>query len=223
MRKVHNTIKRHLIENVSFTGAKVLDVGCGNGGDLFKWRDSHVNLWACDPDKKSLTEARRRAGTDTNIHFFNGDVNACRESGFDIICYNFSFQYTFSTRDLFIQTMNSIHRVSKIGTLVVGIIPDSTYILSSQLKRNFGDNVYFTRDETTGVGDFGEMLNVYIGDTLYYKNGPIAEPIAYKDVIITEFENRGFVLEKWLPIIPYFTGTISELYSEFSFRKITSV
>ena len=221
MRKLHNTIKRQLIEDVSFDGAKVLDVGCGNGGDLFKWVP-RVNLWACDPDKKSLAEARRRS-KGLQVNFFTGDVNSCKESGFDIICYNFSFQYTCASRELFTKTMDSIYRVSKIGTLVVGIIPDSTYILNSPLRLDYGDNVYIERDDTTGFGEFGELLNVYIGDTLYYKNGPVSEPIAYKDVIITEFEKRGFILEKWYPMIPHFTGTISELYSEFSFKKITNI
>ena len=57
IRKAHNLVKRNLIQKVVPTGAHVLDVGCGRGGDLQKWAHCAVKLDACDPDKGALEEA----------------------------------------------------------------------------------------------------------------------------------------------------------------------
>ena len=61
IRRLHNDEKRNLIASIAREGDSVLDVGCGFGGDLQKWRHARVNLSMCEPDAEALEEAKNRA------------------------------------------------------------------------------------------------------------------------------------------------------------------
>ncbi len=53
------------------------------------------------------------------------------------------------------------------------------------------------RSPSTGHGEFGEKLFVFLADTPYYKEGPKPEPIAYKDLLVTHLEQMGVYLDEW--------------------------
>ena len=220
LRKLHNNIKRQLIQSVSSPGLHILDVGCGRGGDAFKWLDCKVNITMCDPDEELLNEAKRRCWK-RPIEFYHGDISSTPVSPYDIICYNFSFQYTFESDSLFYKTIKCVHERSKIGTKLVGIIPDSGFILN-HIKYTDNNGNYFLRNvDKTGNGEFGEKIWVCVKDTVYYQNDtPIPEPIAYKDLMITELETLGWSLDVWEPIVHHVTGLITDMYSKFIFTRI---
>ncbi len=219
LRKLHNNIKRQLIQTVSQRGCTVLDVGCGRGGDAFKWLDCEVTLTMCDPDEELLNEAKRRCWK-RPVEFYLGDISSTPLSTYDVICYNFSFQYTFESDALFYKTLQCIHERSKVGTKFVGVIPDSGFILH-HLKYTDSVGNYFIRSEHTGNGSFGENIWVCVKGTVYYQNNdPISEPIAYKDIMITEFESIGWSLDVWEPIVHHTTGLITDMYSKFIFTRI---
>ena len=55
MRKYHNKVKRQMIIKAKDKGAKILDIGTGQGGDLNKWRRaSHV--FCVEPSKEATEE-----------------------------------------------------------------------------------------------------------------------------------------------------------------------
>lgn len=219
IRKLHNNIKRHLIQSVAVPKSSVLDVGCGRGGDLFKWLDCKVKLTACDPDEKLLNEAKRRCGSKP-VKFYSGDIHSTPIEPYDVICYNFSFHYTFQTEKCFMDALQAICERSKPGTKFIGIIPDSGFIIQHLKYTDVAGN-YFMRSENTGNGSFGEILWVCVKDTLYYENDePIPEPIAYKDIMITEFESRGWALDMWQPMVHHTTGLITDMYAQFIFTRI---
>ena len=82
IRKSHNLVKRYLIQRVvgTFRGStpRVLDAGCGFGGDIKKWMmlQNGVKLDMCDPSSEALNEAKSRANSMryTSINFFCGDI-----------------------------------------------------------------------------------------------------------------------------------------------------
>lgn len=220
LRKLHNNAKRALIQSVAFTGAHVLDVGCGRGGDAFKWLDCKVNLTMCDPDEELLNEAKKRCWK-RPVTFHLGDVTLTPVHTYDIICYNFSLQYIFSTESLFKETIRCIHERSKVGTKFIGTVPDSGFILHHTKFKDSHGNYFMRNEKTTGNGEFGETVWVCVKNTLYYQDDdPIAEPIAYKDVLITELESIGWSLDIWQPMVHHVTGMITDMYSQFIFTRI---
>lgn len=215
MRKVHNLIKRRLIEAHVYPGVRVLDVGCGQGGDILKWG---VPIHACDPDKKSLYEAVRR-GKSTDSKFFIGDIRSVPENVYDVVCYNFSFQYCFESSQLFHETLEALVKRTTKGSKLIGIVPDSELAFEKYPK-------WVDRDGNTveylgpPLGEFGDKMQVEVVGAPYYRSGPKSEPIAYKDRMITELTRRGFELVHWAPISSHTTGLLTDIYSEFIFVRI---
>jgi ubiquinone/menaquinone biosynthesis C-methylase UbiE len=213
LRRLHNSEKRKLIESVAKPGYSVLDVGCGFGGDLQKWNGVGVNISMCEPSEEALKEAKSRAkNMKIRVNFYHGDIHACPNRKYDIICYNFALHYIFQSHGLFMSTLREIKKRMKPGGMCIGIIPDSEKILfKTPLHDTYGN---FFKMKSTSNGDFGEKLFVHLVDTPYYADGPKSEQIAHKDLLVTHMENNGFSMELWEGLSG---NPISELYSKFMF------
>jgi SAM-dependent methyltransferase len=219
IRRYHNDVKRELIQRCVQTGSSVLDVGCGFGGDLHKWVSSGVRtLDMCDPSAEALAEARSRASNIKGIDpvMYHGDILSCPSNKrYDVVCYNFSLHYIFAHEKLFRQSVRSIRDKLKPGGKLIGVIPDSESILMNTPFRDKLGN-FFIRKDTTGFGNFGEKVFVMLVDTPFYNGEAKSEPIAYKDLLITELLNNGFKLEEWVALDGC---TLSSLYSRFIFVR----
>lgn len=215
VRQYHNLVKRQLIQSVTQPGFSVLDVGCGFGGDLQKWVHAGVrSLDMCDPIPDALAEAKSRASKMTlRPTFYPGDILDCPSNKkYDVICYNFSLHYIFESKKLFLDTVRAIKTRLKFGGRLIGVIPDSeSIIMNTPFEDALGNRMYLEKDFT---GDFGEYLAVYLTDTPFYKSGPRKEPLAYKDLLITHFEEQGLHLEKWEQLEG---SRLSRMYSQFIF------
>lgn len=221
LRKYHNELKRHFIADVVKEGQLILDAGCGCGGDLLKWSRHNVVVYGCDPNAESIKEAKRRVKSTklkTEVHFFNGDISSTPVQDYDIICYNFSIHYVFASEELFMKTLKNIKDRSKIGTKVIGVVPDSNEILLAPIFKRDQNGNEFTKGKLDG--NFGNLVKFCIAGSPYYKNGPITEPVCYKDLLVTYMERQGFELELWTPFVSFPTGLISDLYAKFIFTRI---
>ena len=167
----------------------------------------------CDPEPSALIEARSRAkNMHIRVNFYEGDIHNCPNRKFDIVCFNFSLHYIFATKSLFTSSLREIKKRVKPGGLLIGIIPDSEKIIFKTPYLDEAGNFFKMKDH--GNGGFGEKLFVHLTDTPYYAEGPKAEPVAYKDLLVTHLEDFGFRLQLWEGL----TGNpISELYSKFIF------
>ena len=217
IRKANNLIKRSLIERVTQgrKGLQVLDVGCGCGGDLHKWKAAGARVDMCDPDHDSLDEARRRAeGLKYRVKFIEGDVRACPKKNYDVVCFNFSLHYIFSDRDTFIQSVRAIRQRMKPGAVLIGCMPNAQHILDAlPFQDPLGNTVKACG--RVGFGDFGEQVEVRLVDTPFYSQGGRPEPLAYRDMLVAHLEKKGILLESW----EQFGGTpLQQLYSKFMFR-----
>ena len=185
IRRLHNDEKRALIELVTQKGDSILDVGCGFGGDLQKWKKVGANINMCEPNENALNEAKSRAkNMKIRVNFYHGDIHSCPNRKYDIVCYNFALHYIFEDRDMFINSLQAVKRRLKPGGRFIGIIPDS-------------EKLIFKTPMTDDMGNFFK-----------------SEPLAHKDLLITQLENTGFSMEKWEGLSG---NPITELYSKFIF------
>ena len=167
----------------------------------------------CDPDEKSLEEAKSRAkNLKIRVNFYNGDIFNCPNRRYNVVCFNFSLHYIFASEKLFKESIREIKKRMKPGGKLIGIIPDSEkIIMKTPLQDDMGN---FFKLKEHGNGGFGEKLFVHLIDTPYYSDGPKSEPVAYRDHRIHELESNGFTLTLWENL----SGShISELYSKFMF------
>jgi SAM-dependent methyltransferase len=219
IRKFHNQVKSDLIKRTVKTGDHILDVGCGCGGDILKWKHNTIYVDLCDPDPDSLDEARQRSAAVgwSRSRFHLGDVLSCPDKLYNVICYNFSIQYIFSKREYFEKSIKAIKNRLSPGGLLIGCVPNSDMIL---MHPKFTDSLgnFFVRKDKTGNGCFGEKVYVNLSDTPYYNEGPRSEPIAYKDILIAELEKHGIVLCEWTPFWRF--SDLSRMYCSFIFQYI---
>jgi len=222
IRKLHNNVKRDLISMVA--KGDVLDIGCGRGGDLSKFKHCHevssVYMW--DPDPDMVMEARKRSETldINNVYFGVGDITKCPEETFDSICFNFSLQYIFKTEKLFQKSIFEIQKRMKKGGILFGCIPDSFKIITmTPLNDSYGNSV-IRKIQESGNGHFGEKVFVKL-DSPYYDNEYKAEPIAYKDYLIDELSKYSIFLKEWSTLTNDINcPQITKLYAKFIFVKI---
>lgn len=213
LRRAHNDAKRALIQSVTESGNSILDVGCGFGGDLQKWHKAGANMSMCDPVATALNEARERAkNMRLRVNFYEGDIHACPNRKYDIVCYNFSLHYIFATRELFQSSLHEIRKRVKPGGKLVGIIPDSEKIIWNTPYVDDLGNFFKLKNQANG--EFGDKLFVNLADTPFYADGPKSEPVAYKDMLVTKLEEAGFRLNLWESLDG---NPISQLYSKFIF------
>lgn len=222
LRKFHNFEKFKLIRKVTQRpNLKVLDVGHGFGGDQHKWHKQKVVLYATDPDQDAVKEAQDRAIKSGYIHY-DIRVGKLHDAGapYDIICYNFSLQYIFSSYDEFVATCTTISALLKKGGVFIGIVPDADRILSLPLvwTDKLGNTV--ERGPSIKGSRIGEMILVKMADGPYYAQGARPEPLCVPETLVRELGHHGMALEEWEPIIVKPTGTISDIYSRFIFRRM---
>ena len=151
LRRLHNNEKRSLIESVCRKGDSILDVGCGFGGDLQKWRNVGVNINMCEPNSDALAEAQERAkNMKMRVNFYHGDIHACPNRKYDVVCYNFALHYIFQTRDLFVSTLREIKKRVKPGGVFIGSIPDSERIIFKTHIHGSSGNLFKRKKTSNG-------------------------------------------------------------------------
>lgn len=221
LRRAHNDAKRKLLKSIASKDDYVLDVGCGRGGDVHKWKSIGVNLFGVDPDPASIEEAKSRAlNAGFNAQYSVGDIRKAPQIEFDVVCYNFSLQYIFGTPDLLDKSIKEIASRVKRDGFLVGVVPDAEKILKLECdwKDSLGNTI--KRGPSIGKGTAGEMILVRLSDGPYYADGFVPEPLCHPTLLVEALGHNGFVLEKWEDFISSKTGLISDIYSIFIFRKI---
>jgi SAM-dependent methyltransferase len=197
MRSVNNLIKKNFLNTwvKSPHNPRVLDIGCGQGGDLHKWKSLNVILSGVDPNPIAIQEAKRRSQKILpSAHFEVGTIlDVVYKNSYDYICYNFSMQYEDPANYKYISSLLNP------GGYLLGIVPDKTRFC-------------YAKDDGIILKEVSENeVAVWIPDTPYYASGPVVEPMIHPENFIKNMMDVG------LDLIMF--GESFSIYSKFVFQK----
>ena len=220
LRKLHNNCKRKLIEKYVNPGDKVLDCGCGRGGDLHKWKASGATMFMIDPDEESVREAEERAYKIGISVWFLGNgtiIQAAFAGPFDVVCYNFALHYIFEDPTTLEMSLKALALSVVAGGLLIGIVPELARAQSlvdrhGHFKDKLGNEIALLQEN--------RRLMVRLVDGPFYADGGREEPTLDAMVLISKLKEVGFEKVVWEPMLPRPNGLVSDLYSKFVFKKI---
>jgi len=169
MRNFNNWIKSNLIaEFLEKVRTKkepinVLDLGCGKGGDLLKWKKGEISkLVGVDVADVSVQQARERYQTLTKQQrdsIFGAEfhcVDCCKESilnhleddkiRFDLTSCQFVYNYSFDTYPRAEAMLTNACKYLKIGGFFIGTMPNANEVMKrlklSESGDEFGNDVF---------------------------------------------------------------------------------
>lgn len=150
VREANNFIKNKLLEKYVPPQAVVLDLGCGKGGDLSKYKFRSIrHYFGCDIAETSLKEALSRAAhCKFKADFITADFtqqNIKLEEKADVVVAQFSLHYAFSSEAALLKAVKNIDRNLKDGGVFLATIPNEQVILRRAAKTGFapfGNSLY---------------------------------------------------------------------------------
>lgn len=192
LRNFNNAIKYMLIGNFSQPGWRVLDLGCGKGGDINKWSMANISEYiGIDISNASIVEAVKRynniqAGFETT--FITGDCfgqplpNILKDFPHiqlpvDIVSMQFCMHYAFETEMKARTLLENVSRSLRPGGVFIGTIPSSDFIREKVTKlppgeKKFGNDIYSVTFENQPPSDgyfrppYGNLYTYFLQDAI---------------------------------------------------------
>lgn len=232
LKRFHNAIKRRLIQHFATRARRYLDVACGRGGDILKWRDAQVrHVRGIDISPNEVREARRRcerAGPcATRMEF-----SVCRDAAdvidpepYDVVACMFALHYFFDTEEHANRFFQMVAINLKPGGFFVGTFPDGRRVLEAPTPgpidllfdgppRSFGSAYRCTIPDTVVDGD-GSVEYLVFPETLI----ALAERHGLRPVV-EEYDLEGTAPDADFPGIRRFVSNdnaVSQLFATFAF------
>ncbi|KAK9727997.1 mRNA cap guanine-N7 methyltransferase [Basidiobolus ranarum] len=166
MKSFNNWVKSVLIGQYAKRGDRVLDMGCGKGGDLLKWSKAKISdLVGADLASVSIQQAEQRyqtmRGAKFTAKFFAIDCWTeslskviPQDKMFDVVSMQFCLHYSFETEDKARMMLKNVSQNLRTGGTFIGTLPDAYWIVK-KLKAvdglSFGNHIYkieFDQKET---------------------------------------------------------------------------
>lgn len=198
MRNFHNWIKSMLI-NEYLTKIKnrkkhneplrVLDMCCGKGGDLLKWKKANItHLICCDiasvsleqcksryEDMKTRTSRERYPSNVYSIEYIAADCSRVRlrekykdvTMKLDLVSCQFAFHYSFESLTQAECMIRNASECLQPGGYFIGTIPDANDLIARARKSNsnsYGNDVYKVKFDcnTNKPPFFGAKYNFHL-------------------------------------------------------------
>jgi mRNA (guanine-N7-)-methyltransferase len=246
LRNFNNVVKHILIqESVGGPGARVLDLGCGKGGDLRKWELAQVSQYTgIDISNASIMEAMRRYRSNRSsfpVVFTTGDAFGLPlpeilyefpevQFPMDVVSMQFCLHYAFETEAKARQTIENVARSLRPGGIFIGTIPNSEFI-GHKIRhlmpgsRSFGNDLYSVTFEQqppkTGefVKPYGNVYNYYLKDAI----DNVPEYIIPFETLRAICSDYGLRLKFKQPFHEYFSQKIPTWYNQLSPRVIEGI
>ncbi|XP_065338140.1 mRNA cap guanine-N7 methyltransferase [Cloeon dipterum] len=170
------------------TTIKVLDLGCGKGGDLLKWMRGNVSHVTCaDVAAVSMEHCetrfadmkKKQRGPLFTAEFITADCTKellrekykDRQAVFNLVSCQFAFHYCFESLQQANCMMQNAAEKLEIGGYFIGTIPNAYEIVKRHKaagEDKFGNEVYqiTMQEESKGYPLFGAMYNFHLQDVV---------------------------------------------------------
>ena len=249
LRKFHNEIKSIVISKYSslHNNPRLLDIGCGRGGDIHKWRNNNISeAIGIDINRSYVKQAISRLKSLNNFHNFkfyythsNMIYSKFFESRqipytncFEIITCMFAFHYFCATQaslqEILSQVSNSL---VKNGHFII-ICPSGDKIhelFESKQTDEIKTSMMYIKKNYTTPNYIGDSIDFMLSGTLYFGETMLSsEYLVFKDVLINAASKYNLKLKENSSFADYFshmhkmnqdTKDASFLNSIFVFQK----
>lgn len=243
MRSFHNKVKSLLISHSAqiTDGKTLLDIGCGRGGDLFKWHNSGLEyVYAYDPNDSYIEEAKKRmreSGLRRNYVFSTDLFRPTKYSHqFDVVSCQFAIHYLFASDEVLNEHLDFVQKMLKPGGVYVGTFMDGDSVIQrvAPLQDNYFEN-QAVRVQIPYMDnihqDTGVPINVHLSSTLYFGEKSVShEFVVKKEVLTRRCKEVGLRLVSYTPFQMYNSNMkykmgddfseCSYMYTSFAFQKI---
>ncbi|CAE6460082.1 unnamed protein product [Rhizoctonia solani] len=170
------------------TSGKVLDLGCGKGGDLRKWGKASIREYVgLDIADVSISQARNRHTELVPSQRFDAEFHAfdCFSDNistvvspqrlrtpFDVVSMQFCMHYAFESLEKVRIMLDNVSQYLRPGGIFLGTIPNSQLLLDTLNKlpgdeTSFGNSVYSIRfDSKQEQPLYGHRYYFYLKDAV---------------------------------------------------------
>lgn len=206
---------------------KVLDMGCGKGGDLNKWAKARISEYVgLDVASISVDQARQRYESFRGSRF-DATFAACDCYGvsistaldpsklttpFDVVSMQFCMHYAFETEERARCMLDNVSRWLRSGGVFVGTIPNSGQLLSrlrDSPNHSFGNRIYNISTDTPVPSD-GELPKFGFRYVFWLKDAVENVP-----EFLVLWENFVRLAEEYQLVLRY-RKEFHDIYTEFS-------
>ena len=246
MRKFHNFIKMCLYQKYCKNKNSLLDLGCGRGGDMYKWHTVGIEkVIGIDVNKSAVCEAIRRYKNQTDLNlrsysfYFTTPKNIFIEflrykqlfQTFDNISCMFVLHYFFDNEQNVNNIFDQISKSLVKGGHFFGTIMDGDSVARHIAETEIYNNkAVFIKKEYKTHMRYGNKIQFMLSGTLYFGEKTISnEYLIYKDVLQDVGKKHGLELIEYESFKHYNHSNVtlnedfrqaSYLYHTFAFRKL---
>ncbi|WWC68714.1 uncharacterized protein I206_102648 [Kwoniella pini CBS 10737] len=190
LKKFNNWIKSVLIGKFAHRPqGKVLDIGCGKGGDLNKWKQARIMLYVgidiAETSVQQAAERYQRMQGRFDGFFFAYDCYSKplgeilpeqlqQKELYDNVTMQFCMHYAFESVSKVRMMIENVSRYLRKGGTFIGTIPNAELLLSklNELSEDdeelkFGNSCYFVQfNEKKHKGIYGHQYRFYLMDAV---------------------------------------------------------
>lgn len=196
LKRHHNQIKREMYIVFAKQGGTLVDVACGRGGDLQKWRDTGIHtVHGYDVCEASIEEAKQRLlqlRMATPLVTFEVQNSFEGNDPFppcDMCSCMFALHYAFKDELHLRSTLLRIYDALRPGGTFFGICADGDQILAHPAVQNKSYTIAVPQESQRSDHEFGRGYSFCIHDTVVEEN---QEFIAQKSTLERMAKAVGF-------------------------------
>jgi mRNA (guanine-N7-)-methyltransferase len=208
LRVLHNKIKDWMIQQTHVNGEnRLLDIGCGRGGDIFKWHKHGIrHVIGVDCNDIYIAEAKKRYAQmcssnsfeKNTYRFFTVDehenvITFLKQKNvntrFDHVSCQFALHYFFEKEETIRNLLANLSSMLYVGGLFMCTIMNGDKVVA--LLKDCENMEYMNSafavysDVQSDIKDFGHELKIHIAGTVYFGDSSVSvEYIVKPDVLV---------------------------------------